>query len=173
MQVKARLTGLYVQSDPIGLVAGVNTFGYVDQNSLVSFDPFGLRSRNGRHASGSRSNASKGPTNSGDHAAGAASDFFRNYQDMRNANTVGGDKYFHCKANCEAAQRGPDGADYAKKISDAREWVDENVKGDSPAACAADQAANNYGRTQGAANPNTSCSILCGPYRPNGLPSNY
>lgn len=37
---------------------------------------------------------------------GAIDDFWRNYNDMRNANTIGGDKYFHCKANCEAARRG-------------------------------------------------------------------
>jgi RHS repeat-associated protein len=36
-------TGRYVQSDPIGLVAGVSTYGYALQNALVLIDPDGLK----------------------------------------------------------------------------------------------------------------------------------
>ncbi|MGH2523803.1 MAG: serum amyloid a protein, partial [Anaerolineales bacterium] len=71
----------------------------------------------------------------------------RNYNDMRNANTIGADKYFHCKANCEAASRGSVGDQTACLLSDAREWVDQNIKGDPASASALDQAANTFGRS--------------------------
>jgi Serum amyloid A protein len=101
----------------------------------------------------------------------AARAFLRNYGDMRRANTIGSDWYFHCKANCEATRCGPSGADRACELSDSREWFDQHIKGDPPSASAADQAANQYGRSN-AGNPG-SCAQVCQIYRPRGLPAQY
>ncbi len=47
---------------------------------------------------------------------GAFGDFARNYQNMRDANTIGGDKYFHCMANCQAARQGTIGFGISRAI---------------------------------------------------------
>lgn len=140
---------------------GINTYTYVNDNPIRYIDPLGLYwgEAYADYAGG---------------VIGGTGDFVDNYGDMRDANTIGGDKYFHCKAKCEAAQRGQGGQDAAQCISDSREWLDQHwPKNDPPSASAADQVANRHGRTQGAANPSGTCEQICAPFRPNGLPSQY
>ncbi|XP_075404529.1 serum amyloid A-1 protein-like isoform X2 [Tenrec ecaudatus] len=50
-------------------------------------------------------------------AAQGAWDMLRAYRDMREANYIGADKYFHARGNYDAAKRGPGGAWAAKVIS--------------------------------------------------------
>ena len=42
--------GKYVESDPIGLLAGVNTYNYVDESPVGFFDPDGLGKEGGRRS---------------------------------------------------------------------------------------------------------------------------
>lgn len=93
---------------------------------------------------------------------------------MREANTHGADKYFHAKANCEAAQRGPAGVAVAIQISNMREWFDTRWPQNDPlSASAADQRANRTGRIAGITDPWSSCSSMLRELRPNGLPTRY
>ncbi|MBQ8751046.1 MAG: hypothetical protein IJZ30_05375 [Alphaproteobacteria bacterium] len=57
-------------------------------------------------------------------AAQAVRDLNRNYWDMRRDNTVGGDDYFHCKANYEATSRGHIGEKVAERLGNAKENFD-------------------------------------------------
>lgn len=113
--------------------------------------------------------------------SGTISDFIKNYNDMRDANTIGADKYFHSKANCDGSKRGELGEVVAKAISDLREFTDlfKNVlvKGmtiaESIRDSKEDQEANRYGREQGRKYPNQSSSESVEVYRPKGLPERY
>ena len=104
---------------------------------------------------------------------GAIQDFTRNFQNMRDANTRGADKYFHCVANCQATRRGPIGEQVARQLSNAREWSQwvENHFGDGDEA--ADRAANQRGRNGARGNPGVSCHQVCRTEAPSWLSSRW
>ena len=111
--------------------------------------------------------------NNGTEAIGAVKAFISNYQDMKDANTIGADKYFHCKANCEATKEGVTGGQVGKTISNAREWVDMNIKKDPELASEEDQKANHHGQREARNNPDKSCNDICAPFRPHSLDRKY
>jgi RHS repeat-associated protein len=153
-------TGRWTAKDPILFAGGdTNLYGYVLGDPVNFIDPLGLINFP-TPAEGEFLNE----------VGQAVGDFVQNYQDMVNANTIGADAYFHCKANCEAAQRGATGEGTAEVISEGRELFDEYIQGDSPQQCNADRAANQQGQ-QGTGSG--SCQQACNSLRPRGLPAHY
>jgi RHS repeat-associated protein len=150
--------GRFVTKDPIGFKGGdANLYAYVGANPVNNVDPLGLFQW-------------VNPITYWRDFFGGAGDLYRNYKDMRDANTIGADKYFHCMGHCEAARRGDGGRDASELIGEGREQFDEKVKGDSRSDCNADRAANSQGRN---GNPNTPCKQVCGSLRPKGLDPRY
>ena len=100
-------------------------------------------------------------------AVGAAIDFLSNYLKMREKKVPGGDKYYHCMANCQASKRGPFEELLARAMSEAREQLDERFKKRPRSDCDADRAANKTGRDSP---PDQSCEVTCSMYLQPGLP---
>jgi RHS repeat-associated protein len=143
----------------------INPYHYVLNQPLVLKDPLGLYPWDNTFLEDTIEFFSD--------AFGADKDFIKNYRNMRQANTIGADKYFHCKANCEASKRGFGGRVESYLLSETRELFDEYIKRDSAEACNADRFANNQGRQAGSQNKNVDCRQACGNFRPPALNSRY
>ena len=159
----------FISEDPLGFDGGdLNLYAYVGNNPIMGVDPLGLCAESWGSTIW---NTTKYSAEFMYDFTGGMSDFGINYYDMREANTIGADKYFHAKANYEAASRGPGGEYFAEHFSNAREIWDQRVKGYPRSDSLADQAANAYGRSQAGVAPNGQTAAA--PYRPNGLDPKY
>lgn len=99
-------------------------------------------------------------------AGNAFGDFWRNYMNMREANTKKSDKYFHCMANYEATQRGWLGEEMAETISDLREIRKSDDYKE-------DKKANKYGRETAKSGKFKTAREACAIFRPEGLDEKY
>jgi RHS repeat-associated protein len=179
--------GRFMQTDPVGYDDQINLYAYVGNDPVNKSDPGGTFLMPPENMDPKRDPSSViGATTaaSAQQPRGAASDFQRNYRAMRAANTIGADKYFHCKANCEAAARGKAGQATARAISNIREYTDQKIKGDPAWASNADQRANRAGQAAGAkinqSQPMTTdsqrenlCRAACSTFRPPKLDKQY
>lgn len=83
-------------------------------------------------------------------------DFRFQHDEMQRRNIIGSDKYYHCMANCRSSRRSLGGKFFAEFVSEAREFVQEHVVGESKAECDLDRAANEVGR-----NAEGICELAC------------
>ncbi len=102
--------------------------------------------------------------------------FLKNYNDMKEANTIGADKYFHSLANCQSAQQAS--SITAFLLSAGREITDGLYNNpirkklsfkDNFKDCYDDWNVDMDGLKMGKLYPKTDCRILVNKYRPKGL----
>lgn len=106
-------------------------------------------------------------------------DFLKNYRDMKKTGFVDGDKYFHCKANYEATERGWGGETAAHILSKTKEvlWAPREIyRGGVFGAwndTKQDMRANRHGREAAKSGKYRSAQDACAIYRPKGLDEKY
>lgn len=106
-------------------------------------------------------------------AGNAFGDFWKNFNDMNETRLDGGDKYFHCKANYEATDRGWFGELSANALSDVKELKDQRYSKHSQSDVDADQNANKHGRNAAKSGKYNSAQEACAIFRPQGLDEKY
>jgi RHS repeat-associated protein len=155
------VAGKWTAKDPILFSSGdFNLYGYVVNAPINLTDPLGLNPVRLLFIIGGVAYFAKEGTE-------AATIFLKNYNEMVKKNWRGADKYYHCRANCEATKLGLAGELTAVVISNVREITDQIRKGDSPEVCEADQVANRTGRS---VLPGQQCEYVCSGFRPRGMP---
>lgn len=105
--------------------------------------------------------------------AGAFTDFMKNYLDMRAADTIDADKYFHCKANYQASSRGWHGDETARNLSEKRESYGQSYKNENNIDRTQDLIANGHGRHAARSEKYQSAEEACAIFRPKGLDEKY
>jgi len=149
--------GRYLESDPLGLYGGANTFGYVAGNPLRYFDRKGLEYAN---APGSSDIAhcllhpadcwNASPKSCRADAVSATRDEFGH-----NGNNDASDAFRHCYWSCCMTQNG--GAEAARGIGQAHENKRDNPKCEMNM----DLFNNEMGISFALASPGSSCRLTC------------
>ena len=165
----------FLSVDPVGF-AETGDLGMVNRYSYGFNDPVNMWDPDGRMpltcpGCGLSRFLSKNINSVGQQTVGAQNDFRQSYREMKIDNTIGNDKFFHCRANCDATKRGEFGEVVAEVLSDARE-VYGDMKGDSAEDIEADQSANLAGREGAKSNPEQTCSATCSDFLVPGMGQN-
>jgi len=143
-------TGRWTSKDPILFNGGdTNLYGYVLADPVNFIDPSGLIGMVGSDEA-----------DAGFGLIDSTFNFGKNFLNMTTAGVIGGDRYFHCMANCQTASNSRSGASFANIFSNARENYQESGAGQCSVDSAADQAANRHGRDTGSSGGNCRRSCL-------------
>jgi hypothetical protein len=110
-----------------------------------------------------------------DQISGSISDFGENYTNMVLANTIGGDKYFHCLANYASTARGELGEMASNVLSTSRELLQDffSIFTGKENDGKADQEANQHGRDAAKSGTYKTAEEACAIFRPKGLPERF
>jgi len=158
----------YVQSDPIGLAGGSNTYAYVRGNPINLIDPLGLEGVGSFNNGGHRLSWEEGTSLTTLHTIDVVIGILQGRaSDMQAHNFIGGDKFYHCLAMCEAATGGLMAASIAATAGVARELSQQYRHGYPTEECAANNAANGLGIAAGLTGQN--CKESCSELMPSGM----
>jgi hypothetical protein len=105
-------------------------------------------------------------------AGNVFNDFIQNRRDMMETGFIGGDKYFHCKANYQAAKRGWLGKAAGLVLNAGREAYGL-AKGDGIKDMHEDMQANAYGYRAAVSGKYETAEEACAIFRPKGLDDKY